>query len=124
MPRARVVAAHGNFDAASCLDCRAPRAVEAVRAAVFAGETPRCAECGGLVKPDIVFFGENLPERFYDLAEEDFPAADLLIVMGTSLVVHPFADLIGEVCALCFLRAASVLLFRTPVSLECGLARL
>lgn len=49
----------------------------------------------GLVKPDIVFFGEGLPERFYDLAERDFPACDLLVVMGTSLVVHPFASLIG-----------------------------
>lgn len=42
-----------------------------------------------------MFFGENLPARFYERAEADFPAADLLIVMGTSLVVHPFADLIG-----------------------------
>lgn len=54
--------------------------------------------CGGLVKPGIVFFGESLPERFHDRAAEDFPAADLLVVMGTSLVVHPFAGLVSE-CA-------------------------
>lgn len=60
------------------------------------GETPcRCGECGGLVKPDIVFFGESLPEHFFRRATADFPAADLLIVMGTSLVVNPFASLIG-----------------------------
>ena len=51
--------------------------------------------CGSYVKPGIVFFGESLPERFWAAVPEDFGAADLLIVMGTSLVVHPFASLIG-----------------------------
>ena len=51
--------------------------------------------CGGLVKPDIVFFGESLPERFWERVPLDFSEADLLIVMGTSLVVNPFAGLIG-----------------------------
>ena len=55
----------------------------------------RCTVCGGLVKPDIVFFGEALPERFWEAAEADMPAADLLLVMGTSLVVQPFASLVG-----------------------------
>ena len=41
------------------------------------------------------FFGENLPERFWQQVPVDFPKADLLIVMGTSLVVQPFASLIG-----------------------------
>lgn len=52
---------------------------------------------GGLVKPDIVFFGESLPQRFFERAAADFPVCDLLIVMGTSLVVQPFASLIDEV---------------------------
>jgi len=62
---------------------------------------------GGLVKPDITFFGEKLPDRFYELAgirvpgvsfeECDFDKCDLLIVMGTSLVVQPFASLIDKV---------------------------
>ncbi len=47
------------------------------------------------MKPDIVFFGEALPERFWEAAEVDLPAADLLLVMGTSLVVQPFASLAG-----------------------------
>ena len=50
----------------------------------------------GLVKPDIVFFGESLPSRFFQIKQTDFPQADLLIVMGTSLTVQPFASLIGE----------------------------
>lgn len=52
---------------------------------------------GGLVKPDIVFFGESLPERFFRLMKQDFAACDLLIVMGTSLMVQPFASLIDKV---------------------------
>ena len=41
----------------------------------------------GLVKPDIVFFGEDLPSRFHTLQRKDFRSCDLLIVMGTSLEV-------------------------------------
>lgn len=41
----------------------------------------------GLVKPDIVFFGEDLPARFYSLRFQDFSKCDLLIIMGTSLEV-------------------------------------
>ena len=51
--------------------------------------------CGGLIKPDIVFFGENLPVRFFQGMQSDLPECDLLVVMGSSLVVHPFASLIG-----------------------------
>ncbi|KAI2611853.1 NAD-dependent deacetylase sirtuin-2 [Hypoxylon sp. NC1633] len=48
---------------------------------------------GGLVKPDIVFFGENLPAAFYQHARTAPAQADLVLVLGTSLQVHPFASL-------------------------------
>ena len=64
---------------------------------VLADSTPSCEDCNALVKPDIVFFGENLPRRFFERTSVDFPACDLLIVMGTSLVVQPFASMIDEV---------------------------
>lgn len=51
--------------------------------------SPRCNVCHGVVKPDIVFFGEDLPKTFYNFSK-DFPEADLLIVMGTSLEVSYF----------------------------------
>ena len=52
------------------------------------------AKCSGYVKPDIVFFGEALPENFH--RNRSLPSiADLAIVMGTSLSVHPFANLPG-----------------------------
>lgn len=68
---------------------------------IFNDVVPTC-ECNGIVKPDIVFFGENLPSDFYDLPENDFVDCDLLIVMGTSLEVQPFASLIEKVEKDCF----------------------
>jgi NAD-dependent SIR2 family protein deacetylase len=48
-------------------------------------------DCGGNVKPDIVYFGESLPRSFAESREVDLPQADLLLVLGTSLQVYPFA---------------------------------
>ncbi|KAH6974843.1 DHS-like NAD/FAD-binding domain-containing protein [Ilyonectria destructans] len=61
---------------------------------VFNGEVPRCGEkdCGGLVKPDIVFFGEALPKAF-DRNACQTTMADLVLIIETSLSVYPFAGL-------------------------------
>jgi NAD-dependent SIR2 family protein deacetylase len=91
-----VVEAHGSFSRHKCIDCGTPFPNERMEAAVMAKEIPRCvrAECGGLVKPEIVFFGEQLPETFH--LNRTLPgAADLCIIMGTSLSVQPFASLPG-----------------------------
>lgn len=56
------------------------------QADVMADRVPRCSVCTGVVKPDIVFFGEPLPARFL-LHVADFPMADLLLILGTSLEV-------------------------------------
>ena len=76
-----------------------PRLSDAqVREAIFAGEVPRCLVCKeGVARPAIVFFGDPLPQRFKDLYEDDLGSCDLLIVMGTSLQVQPFAGLIHRV---------------------------
>jgi NAD-dependent SIR2 family protein deacetylase len=99
LPKDKVVAAHGNFDGAHVVGTHAPVPVEEVREAAFGGEQEWAALAqrhGGLVKPDIVFFGEQLPARFFECASTDFPAATLLIVLGTSLAVHPFAALVMQ----------------------------
>lgn len=57
---------------------------------------PICTDCPGVVKPDIVFFGEKLPDRFHDCIRDDFDRCDLLIIMGSSLEVQPFASLIDR----------------------------
>jgi len=65
-----------------------------MKKAIESADVPHCIvpQCNGLVKPDIVFFGEQLPEAFFQ--NRHLPAmADLVIVMGTSLTVQPFASL-------------------------------
>jgi len=97
LPVEKLVAAHGNFDKAACIDCNREHDTEQVKAHVDQGKVLQCEECGGYVKPSIIFFGENLPAKFFECWEKDFPQCDLLIVMGTSLSVTPFASLIGYV---------------------------
>ena len=95
-----IVAAHGNFDTASCIETCVKVDPSEVKNAILSGEKgwkQMNNKYGGLVKPDIVFFGENLPKRFFDYIQTDFPKCDLLIVMGTSLQVQPFASLIEQV---------------------------
>ncbi|KAI9245261.1 DHS-like NAD/FAD-binding domain-containing protein [Sporodiniella umbellata] len=91
-----IVEAHGSFASASCIECKQQADENIVRQKSLAGKVPHCEICKGIVKPDITFFGENLPKRFFDHLA-DFEKADLLIVIGTSLQVQPFASLIDDV---------------------------
>ena len=100
LPAEKLVAAHGNFDEAHVIDTEPEIKVDIneLKAALDKGEEGWRAlkdAKGGLVKPKIVFFGEELPERFARLHRQDLATCDLLIVMGTSLVVHPFAGIVG-----------------------------
>lgn len=102
LPAEAVVAAHGNFDSATCVDTGAKVDVAEVERALFSDDSPAAMrqlneKHGGLVKSDIVFFGEELPERFFRCAYLDFPSAEVLMVVGTSLSVYPFASLIDLV---------------------------
>jgi len=63
------------------------------------GIIPTCVKCSGVCRPDVVFFGESLPTRFLDMRKKDLAECDLLIIIGTSLVVYPFAGLVNEVKA-------------------------
>jgi len=96
----KLVEAHGAFHTGHCIKCRREYAQEWIKDLIFKDEIPTCTKCGGsggYVKPDIVFFGENLPEKFFKCMKSDFPKCDLLIIMGTSLAVQPFASLINRV---------------------------
>lgn len=99
IPAEMVCEAHGHFYTSHCLDCGKEYSLDELRADFDTGEVVYCKakKCNGLVKPDIVFYGENLPDRFHKLVKQDFPKCDLLIIMGTSLKVYPFAGLIGDV---------------------------
>ncbi|XP_033012534.1 NAD-dependent protein deacetylase sirtuin-3, mitochondrial isoform X1 [Lacerta agilis] len=92
IPPDKLVEAHGTFASATCTVCRRSYPGEDFREDVMAEKIPKCPVCTGMIKPDIVFFGEELPHRFF-LHVTDFPMADLLFVIGTSLEVEPFASL-------------------------------
>ncbi|KIX03577.1 uncharacterized protein Z518_07130 [Rhinocladiella mackenziei CBS 650.93] len=94
VPADKIVEAHGSFATQRCIDCQTEYPDDLMKEMVSKKEVPHCIRktCNGLVKPDIVFFGEALPESFH--MNRSLPArADLAIVMGTSLTVQPFASL-------------------------------
>lgn len=93
----KVLEAHGSFSANHCIDCKSEMAKEKLREYMDKEEIPTCSTCSGFVKPDIVFFGESLPEKMWEYWEEDIDDIDLAIVAGTSLAVYPFASLPSEV---------------------------
>ncbi|XP_036412184.1 NAD-dependent protein deacetylase sirtuin-2 [Colossoma macropomum] len=94
-----LVEAHGTFHTSHCVSffCRKEYTMEWMKEKIFSEDIPKCEACNNLVKPDIVFFGENLPARFFSSMKQDFPNCDLLIIMGTSLQVQPFASLVSRV---------------------------
>ncbi|KAI9658864.1 MAG: Sir2 histone deacetylase Hst2 [Trizodia sp. TS-e1964] len=94
IPPNLIVEAHGSFANQRCIECGTEYPMELMHKAIQEKTIPHCLtpQCGGLVKPDIVFFGEQLPSDFF--VHETLPAqADLCIVLGTSLSVQPFASL-------------------------------
>ena len=94
VPDSLIIEAHGSFATQRCIDCKTAFPDDLMKKAVFAGEVPHCLvpQCNGLVKPDIVFFGEALPEAFHQ-NRHVAAQADLVFIMGTSLSVQPFASL-------------------------------
>jgi len=96
-----LVQAHGHMRLAHCIECGQEYSMKLVVEVAEREEIPYCDKCAiagltSLVKPDVVFFGEQLPTSFYSHFE-DIRQADLVIVMGTSLKVFPFAMLLMEV---------------------------
>ncbi|MFO0683260.1 MAG: Sir2 family NAD-dependent protein deacetylase [Sandaracinus sp.] len=84
---------HGSFRRARCLQCGARYETARFLEELRPGEIPTCTICSGLVKPDVVLFGEPLDESFAR-AESAVGSCDLLVAIGTSLAVAPVADLV------------------------------
>jgi NAD-dependent SIR2 family protein deacetylase len=109
-----VIDLHGRLDVVICLDCRERTSRESVQEAMAASNlhwhvsalaapdgdadidaaaidtftVPRCRCCGGILKPDVVFFGENVPGARYEEARDALAGADALLVAGSSLMVY------------------------------------
>jgi len=83
---------HGSIKTSSCQACWKQIDSREILPNVLEGSVPRC-DCGGVVKPDVTFFGESLPREAWDRSAEAMAGADLVIVIGTSLLVQPAASL-------------------------------
>ncbi|EDW76170.1 uncharacterized protein Dwil_GK15314 [Drosophila willistoni] len=113
----RVIECHGSFSTASCTKCKYKCNADALRKDIFAQRIPVCPQCqphkeqsvdasvavtedelkqlveNGIMKPDIVFFGEGLPDEYHTVMATDKDKCDLLIVIGSSLKVRPVAHI-------------------------------
>jgi NAD-dependent deacetylase len=83
-----VVEFHGNCKSFFCQECRTPVSLDRI-AAVTAADIPLCCACGGLVRPDVVFFGEQIPLPALERAQELAQSADMIVIAGTSGEVSP-----------------------------------
>ncbi len=88
-----VLEVHGSIRTSSCPGCGASYSLDEVLALLGHSDVPLCSECGGVLKPDVVFFGELLPAGTIDRAYSLARSARLLLVIGSSLEVHPVAGL-------------------------------
>ena len=89
---AKVFELHGSMRWVRCLDCGARCSIEEILPRALDPETlPVCQRCGGILKPDVIFFGEALPEDTLKQASLHASGCDLMIVVGSSLVVYPAA---------------------------------
>jgi NAD-dependent deacetylase len=91
-----VVEVHGSIRTASCLRCPSTQPLAEVLAQIDVAQTAPVCTCGAVLKPDVVFFEELLPERAIDRAFELAAGAGLLLVVGSSLEVYPVAGLPDE----------------------------
>jgi NAD-dependent deacetylase len=90
----RVLEVHGNLREGRCTGCGKGYPIEDVVKKIERGEIPPlCDYCKAYIKPNIVLFGEPLPEAVLQEAVGELTRCDLLLVMGSSLVVYPVADM-------------------------------
>jgi NAD-dependent deacetylase len=88
-----VVEVHGSIRSSACLSCRASYTLAEVLELLDGAAAPRCSACGTVLKPGVVFFGELLPAAAIDRATQLARSARLLLVVGSTLEVHPVAGL-------------------------------
>ena len=92
VPDDKVIELHGNSSYAKCLDCHTRYELEPIRVTFEeTGEAPLCASCGGFVKTATISFGQAMPEKEMERAQEATLTCDLFIAIGSSLQVYPAA---------------------------------
>jgi NAD-dependent deacetylase len=90
----RVVELHGTLRTLSCTQCYRQYPAETfLQAFITDGTLPHCAACGAVLKPDVILFGEQLPQAAWQAAQKAARHCDLMLVAGSSLEVLPVAGL-------------------------------
>ena len=94
IPEEKLIFAHGNFYKGHCGKCDKEIDIEKINEGIKNDKIYYCPVCNGPCKPNVVFYGENLPVRFFEKLDECRKNnINLIIIMGTSLKVHPFASI-------------------------------
>ena len=92
IPKEKIVFAHGSFTEGHCSKCGKKIDINIINQGIENGKVVYCDTCNGPCKPNVVFYGEDLSEDFYKKAAES-KDCDLVIILGTSLQVYPFAKI-------------------------------
>jgi NAD-dependent deacetylase len=88
-----VIEFHGNVVDFYCIECGSPSTRAEVDDQIRTRGLPKCSQCGGLIRPGIVFFGDLIPFDALQKAREYARQADVFVVLGSSLEVNPAASL-------------------------------
>ncbi|MCP4133828.1 MAG: NAD-dependent deacylase [bacterium] len=88
-----VIEYHGNASMLECLDCEIDYKKEDFEGNLEGKVVPRCKECNEILKPSVIFFGEAIPPMAMRKSETLAEAADLVLVIGTSVLVYPAASI-------------------------------
>jgi NAD-dependent deacetylase len=118
VPNEKVFELHGNLRWSVCLDCGRRYPFEQVKTRLDEGHhAPCCEDCSGILKPGIVFFGEMLPDGIFEAAVKRAEGADLIMVIGSTLIVYPAAEIPARACR-SGARLAIINLSPTPMDFE------
>ena len=108
-----VIAVHGNAVHFLCTNSGCGRVYDTAYVERCPDVVPTCEACGGVLKPDVVLFGE--PIQHHELAQETILGAELVIVIGSSLVVYPLAGFVEEYA---YRHAALIIINKGPTALD------
>jgi len=115
LPREKLVRIHGTNAEIICLSCRRILPAGELMEGMKPGEpAPLCSECGGLLKPNTISFGQNLDTKELERAEKLSAHCELMLCLGSTLVVHPAAGF-PAMAARCGAALAIVTLSETPL---------
>jgi len=91
----RVLEIHGTFRTGRCVNCRSKYEMDDIYHGIAEERmaVPLCENCGSVVKPDVVLFGDLLPESIWNDTIREIMQCDLMLVLGSSLIVQPAAGL-------------------------------